>query len=85
MQALEVHYKAVGVSIASVNQGVQTRRESVFDVGIIRKLLGSPIATGHELSKLDREVQKVGESIHNVTTVHWIGVERQYYQTSTPS
>ena len=67
VQALEVHYKAVGVSIASENQRVLTRRVSVFDVGIIRKLSGSPIATGHELSKFDWEVQKVGESVHNVT------------------
>ena len=75
VQVLKVHYKAVGISIASENQGVQTRMESVFDVGIIHDLLGSPIATERKLSKLDcgRGIQKVGESIHNVTlgTLDW--------------
>ena len=54
-------------------RGAQERGESVFDVGIIRGPVaigpGSPIATGRELSKLDRiDGPKVRKSIRDSTS-----------------
>ena len=78
VQAFEVHYKAVSVSIASENQRSPKQRGVHFwrrhysrpvTVGA-----GSRTAAGLELSKLDLggvegEGSKVGESIHEVTWV----------------
>ena len=52
--------------------GVHKKEECVFDVGITRDM-GGPITIERELSKLYRRIQKVRESIRDLTAVLFQG------------